>query len=94
MQLPDHLFIDVEEEGLKAFRNSKWNAVDKVIMNKCDIVGEHSRFMFEGGTERDSSGLNISGSKKDIQKFLNFGGKIEKEDITKSGVDFLALSEE
>jgi len=42
--LPEHLFIDVEEEGLKAFKTQKWNAVDRVIMNKCDIVGEDSTY--------------------------------------------------
>ena len=64
MQLPDNLFIDVEEEGLKAFKNKKWNAVDYVIMNKSDIIGENinDSLQFEGGDPR----LSMSGSAGDI----------------------------
>jgi hypothetical protein len=98
--LPENLFLDVEEEGLKAFRNQKWNAVDMVIMNKVDIVGEDSCYQYEGGYKQDSLNTSMSnklGQGKDISKFLNplnFGSNVEKEDQMNASIDYLGLNDE
>ena len=91
MQLPEHLFPNIEEEGLKAFREEKWNAVDKVIMFKRDIVGDD--YEYEGGAETKDN-QSISHQTKDLQKFLKFGSSTFEENVQKSGIDFLSLTEQ
>ena len=63
-------------------------------MNKTDIVGENSSFLYEGGDKKDN-GLNSSISMSlGPSKFLNFGGGVEKEEQMNASIDFLGLNDE